>query len=107
MLRERKRRQNNFKYVLLLLLALCAAIIGRQEYRIYQIRQEQEAARERIEALRQEKDSLEKERKKLDDMRYIEKLAREEYNMVKENEVPLFIINAGQENKAGQQEARK
>ena len=36
---------------------------------------------------------LEAERRRLDDPRYIEKLAREDYNMVGKNEVPLFIVD--------------
>ena len=39
------------------------------------------------------KAELEDERKRLDDPRYIEKLAREDYNMVGKNEVPLFIVD--------------
>jgi cell division protein FtsB len=37
--------------------------------------------------------NLEAERKKLDDPKYLEKLAREDYNMVGKNEVPLFIVD--------------
>ena len=29
----------------------------------------------------------------LDDLKYIEKLAREDHNMVGKNEVPLFIVD--------------
>ena len=35
---------------------------------------------------------MESERQRLDDLKYIEKLAREEHNMVGKDEVPLFII---------------
>ena len=67
--------------------------MGKQEYRIYQIKQEQAATEQRIEALKKKKGELEAERKRLDDPRYIEKLAREDYNMVGKNEVPLFIVD--------------
>ena len=40
-----------------------------------------------------QKAELEAERKRLDDPRYIEKLAREDYNMVGKDEVPLFIVD--------------
>ena len=43
--------------------------------------------------LKQQKAELEAERKRLDDPRYIEKLAREDYNMVGKDEVPLFIVD--------------
>ena len=45
-----------------------------------------------IESLKEEQEKLETERQKLDDLKYIEKLAREEHNMVGKDEVPLFII---------------
>ena len=36
---------------------------------------------------------LEAEKKRLDDLKYIEKLAREDHNMVGKDEVPLFIVD--------------
>lgn len=92
MRRRRKRKSSAFKLFMLLVLIICAAVIGRQEYGIYQIRQEQEATQLRIDALKRQKAALEQERKRLDDPRYIEKLAREDYNMVGKDEVPLFIV---------------
>ena len=74
-------------------IAVCLVVLGRQEYRIYQIKQEQAATQQRIDELKKKKAGLEAERKRLDDPRYIEKLAREDYNMVGKNEVPLFIVD--------------
>ena len=48
----------------------------------------------RVDKLRNEQEKLETERRKLDDIKYIEKLARDNYNMVKKNEVPLFIVES-------------
>ncbi|WP_293729706.1 septum formation initiator family protein [uncultured Phascolarctobacterium sp.] len=90
--RRRKRRTSAFKLFMLLVLIVCAAVVGRQEYSIYQIKREQAATQQRIDSLKQQKAALEQERKRLDDPRYIEKLAREDYNMVGKNEVPLFIV---------------
>lgn len=67
--------------------------IGVKEYKIYKIKQEQAATQARIEALKKEEAALKAERKKLDDPKHIEKLAREEFNMVGKNEVPLFIVD--------------
>ncbi len=92
MRRRRKRKSSAFKLFMLLVLIVCAAVIGRQEYSIYQIRQEKAATQLRIDALKRQKAELEQERKRLDDPRYIEKLARENYNMVAKDEVPLFIV---------------
>ncbi len=78
---------------MLVLIAACLCIIGKQEYSIYLIKEEQAATEQRIAVLKQQKAELEAERKRLDDPRYIEKLAREDYNMVGKNEVPLFIVD--------------
>ena len=93
MSRRRRRKSNGFKLFMLVVLAVCLFVLGKQESRIYQIKQEQAATQQRIEALQKKKAELEAERKHLNDPRYIEKLAREDYNMVGKNEVPLFIVD--------------
>lgn len=92
MVRKRHGRINYAAVVGLIALAVGSYLFFKQEYEIYQIRQAQAAAEQRIEALRKEQQALEEEKKRLDDPRYIEKLARENYNMVGKNEVPLFIV---------------
>lgn len=64
----------------------------RGEYEIYSTRKRCEAARIRVEKLQRERADLLAERRRLHDNRYIEKLARENHNMVGENEIPLFIV---------------
>lgn len=93
MARRRRKKNTGFKVFMLLLIAVCLVVLGRQEYRIYQVHKEQTATQARIDKLKQEKAALEKERRLLDDPAYIEKLAREDYNMVGKNEVPLFIVD--------------
>lgn len=51
-----------------------------------------EAAKIRVEKLQRERADLLAERRRLHDNRYIEKLARENHNMVGKNEIPLFIV---------------
>lgn len=92
MKRRKKSKGGFFKIVLLLLVLACFTVIGKQEYRIYQIKQEKAGALQRIDELKKQKSDLEAERKRLDDPRYIEKLAREDYNMVGKDEVPLFVV---------------
>ena len=46
-----------------------------------------------MEELKKDKAELEAEKKRLDDLKYIEKLAREDHNMVGKDEVPLFIVD--------------
>ena len=93
MSRRRRRKSNGFKLFMLVVLAVCLFVLGKQEYRIYQIKQEQAATQQRMGALQKTKAEREAERKHLNDQRYIEKLAREDYNMVGKNEVPLFIVD--------------
>lgn len=93
MSRRRRRKSYGFWLFMLVVVAACIAVLLRQEYAIYQIKQEQAATQQRIDELKKKKAELEAERKSLDDPRYIEKLAREDYNMVGKNEVPLFIVD--------------
>ena len=101
--RPQKRKNRVFRLVLLLVTAICICILARQEYQIYQIRQEKEATRQRLEQMEKNNSALETEKKNLQDPAYIEKLAREEYNMVKKNEIPVFIV----ENEKGSEQQSK
>lgn len=82
-----------FLAFLVALIVCCAGAIIKQEIDIYQIKQEQLATQKRLEELQKQKAKLEAERKRLDDPKYIEKLARDDYNMVGPNEVPLFVVD--------------
>ena len=93
MQRKKKRSNKFFTYLFAVVVLSCLVIVAQQEYKIYQLKQEKAAAEERINVLNEKKADLEAERKKLDDPKYLEKLAREDYNMVGKNEVPLFIVD--------------
>ncbi|MCH4157503.1 MAG: septum formation initiator family protein [Acidaminococcaceae bacterium] len=99
---RKKRGAHDFLWVLVLLIVFFLAVLGRQEYKIYQIKKETLATQQRVEQLQKAKADLEAERKRLDDPKYIEKLAREDHNMVGKNEVPLFIVKDKDKDKAGQ-----
>ena len=100
-MQKRKKRGNRvFTYILGIVVLFCLGIVIEQEYKIYQLKQEKAATEARIDALNEKQAKLESERKKLDDPKYLEKLAREDYNMVGKNEVPLFIVD---EKKAAQE----
>lgn len=93
MQKRKKRGHNWFAYILGIVVLICLGIIAQQEYKIYQLKQEKAATEARIDALTEKHANLEAERKNLDDPKYLEKLAREDYNMVGKNEVPLFIVD--------------
>ena len=100
-MQKRKKRGNRvFTYILGIVVLVCLGIVIEQEYKIYQLKQEKAATEARIDALNEKQAKLEAERKKLDDPKYLEKLAREDYHMVGKNEVPLFIVD---EKKAAQE----
>ena len=82
-MQKRKKRGNKvFIYIFGIVVLICLGIVVQQEYKIYQLKQEKAATEARIEALNEKQAKLEAERKKLDDPKYLEKLAREDYNMV-------------------------
>lgn len=71
---------------------VCFASVGRQAYHLYELRAEAAAVQSRIDDLHEEKAQLEAERQQLHTPSYVEKIAREEYNMVGKNEMPVFIV---------------
>ena len=96
---KKSRIARDFRRVLIVLVIIFVAILGRQEYKIYQIQKETEATQKRVEELQKLQADLEAERKRLYDPKYIEKLAREDHNYVKKDEVPIFIVKEKQEDK--------
>lgn len=91
--RTKKKKRHYFMLICLIILAVCGFIIAHQEYKIYQVNKELEATTQSVENLKKDKAELEAEKKRLDDLKYIEKLAREDHNMVGKDEVPLFIVD--------------
>lgn len=88
-----KKRKSLFGLIMFLLLSVGFVTLAIKEYKIYKIKQEQAITQARIDALKKEEAALKAEREKLDDPKHIEKLAREEFNMVGKNEIPLFIVD--------------
>lgn len=106
-MRRKKRRSSNDLWVLIILLIICLGVLGRQEYKIYQINKEMSATQQRVDELKKVQAELEAERKRLDDLKYIEKLAREDHNMVGKNEVPLFIVDEQEKQQKQETEAEE
>jgi len=105
---EKKNRiARDFRRVLIVLVIIFVAILGRQEYRIYQIQKETEATQKRVDELQKAQSDLEAERKRLHDPKYIEKIAREDHNYVKKDEIPIFIVKDKQVDKSKKSEAKE
>lgn len=88
------------KYFLIALLVLFSmALFGfvPQAYKLYRIHKETVKTQARVEQLKQENAQLEQEKVNLSDIHYIEKVARDEHNMVGKNEIPLFMLEEKQE----------
>lgn len=90
------------KRFLLLVLFCCLPLIGsavHQGYRIFQIHQESVRTEKKVEELKKENAALTQEKENLGDLKYIEKVARDEHNMVGKNEIPLFMVKNNQGSK--------
>ena len=85
MRRKKRRSSNDFLWVLIILLI----------------------TQQRVDELKKVQAELEAERKRLDDLKYIEKLAREDHNMVGKNEVPLFIVDEQEKQQKQETEAEE
>ena len=51
MRRKKRRSSNDFLWVLIILLIICLGVLGRQEYKIYQINKEMSATQQRVDEL--------------------------------------------------------
>jgi cell division protein FtsL len=72
------------------LLVFCVEII-KQEIRLHRLNSEIDATRQKISELGSQREKLQEERQTVNDPQYIERIAREEYNMVKKEEMPVFV----------------
>ncbi len=88
----RKRKKiNMFKLIFMVLFLFFAFRIVQQEIKIYQINQQINATKSNITELEKRHEALKEEQKMVNDPKYIEKVAREDYNMVKTMEIPVTV----------------
>ena len=93
-------RNTTSKYFLLalvLLLSYFSVSIARQGYLLFRVHRETVKTQARVEKLKQENAALEQEKENLGDIHYIEKVARDEHNMVGKDEIPLFMLDDKQD----------
>ena len=91
-MRKGEKAFKYFKILLFLIVALFLVRVAQQGYIIYQVHLETLKTQEKVKQLEKEQKDLEQEKQNLANLNYIEKLAREEHNMVRKGEIPLFII---------------
>ena len=76
-------------------LCFCLYVLGSQQSGINDYRENEADIEQRIDKLKEEEDRLKKEKELLNDPAYLEKLAREEYDMVGKDELPIVIVEKG------------
>lgn len=87
----KRKKVNFFRLLFVLILLLFVVEVVKQEVKIYQLNKEIANTQSRLEALAREQDALSKEQARVNDPAFIEKVAREEYNMVKKMEIPVRV----------------
>lgn len=88
---KRKPKTSFFKVFYIGLLTFLLILILGQEWKIYQVRKGIEATRIKTQNLVSEQKDLEMEIKNLNDLKYVEKVARSQYKLIKPNEIPIVI----------------
>lgn len=87
-----KRKKINFlRLVFILMLCFFIVEVVKQEIKIYQLNQEIKSTQNRIDELSKQHEQLLQEESSVSDPKFIEKVAREDYNMVKQNEIPVLV----------------
>lgn len=87
----KKRKINFLRLAFIILLCFFVVEVVKQEIRIHQLNKEIQSTQSRIEQLSEQHEKLLQEEKSVNDPKFIEKVAREEYNMVKQNEIPVLV----------------
>ena len=103
MIRKTPKGPKGLTLVLVVVALLSIISILGQQYDIQKVKDDKLATSQRIAQLEEEAVRLQKERDLLKEPAYLEKIAREEYNMVGKNEIPIFIVEKntlGEENKS-------
>jgi cell division protein DivIC len=96
---DKKTRKSGIRFgrIFTVLIALVALVslfrIFQQLHDLYLVHRETTKTEKRVEEIKEENARLEEEKNNLGDMKYIEKVARDEHNMVGKNEIPLFLID--------------
>jgi cell division protein DivIC len=106
--KKNKKHIKTFKIIFAIIMLLFFIRVGQQLYTIYTVRQETIKTQAKVEELKKQNEALEKEKENLGDIKYVEKIAREEHNMVGKDEIPIFIVDdQKQQDQKQQNDAQK
>lgn len=88
------RNKLNKRFLIVILVCTLPLLknAAEQGFQIFQLHQERVRTEKKVQQLKAENLALEKEKENLGDLHYIEKVAREEHNMVGKDEIPLFMV---------------
>ena len=86
--RKQRRSFNWFAVVMLCIIGYFAFTLVNQEVHLQQVAEDQTVADARLAAAQKENDALKQEKADLEDLSYIEKIAREELGMTRHGELP-------------------
>ena len=92
MSRKGKGRQYKWILVAALFIIYFSSVLINQQVHLNQVERDQIAADSRLELAKRENAELLKERDLLNDINYVEKIAREELGMVKAGEIPYSLV---------------
>ncbi|MDR3348233.1 MAG: septum formation initiator family protein [Acidaminococcales bacterium] len=85
------RKISLFRCTFIVLLCFFVVQIIEQEIKIYHLNNEINATRTKVAELTRQYEKMQEEQKSVNDPSYIEKVAREHYNMVKKEEMPVLV----------------
>lgn len=91
MQRQRQQKRRRFSWFFLIMVGSViyfSSIIISQQLYLSQVGQDQAAAEARLAAAQKENEALRQEKEKLNELGYIEKIAREELGMTRAGELP-------------------
>lgn len=86
--RPKKYRVSWFFLLLVIIVGYFVSILISQQVYLSQVSRDQAAAEARLQAAQKENEALRQEKEKLNELGYIEKIAREELGMTRTGELP-------------------
>lgn len=89
--KPQKRRFSWFWAIMAAVIVYFSSILVSQQIYLSQVRHDQALAEVRLAAAQKENEALRQEREKLEDLSYIERIAREELGMTRKGELPYTM----------------